>query len=73
MTIWQETLEQWAAVIIDLDLPHIGGPLLIKEMHGLRPELPLVVLTGAPRGTNLALYELGAAILWHKPIAPSDF
>ena len=59
-------------MIIDLDLPHVGGSSLIKEIHGLRPELPLIVLTGALHDTNLELYESGAAILWHKPIAPPE-
>ena len=72
LVTFRQTPERWAAVIIDLDLPHVGGLSLIKEMHAIRPKLPLVVLTGAPRDTNLELYELGAAILWHKPLAPPE-
>lgn len=72
LIVFRQIPERWAAVIIDLDLPHIGGLSLIKEMHGICPELPLIVLTGAPRDTNLELYELGAAILWHKPISPPE-
>ena len=63
---------QWAAVLVDLTLPHVSGNSLLKEMHRARPNLPLIVLTGAAPGTNLDVYELGAAILWHKPISSTE-
>ena len=64
--------DQWAAVLIDLNLPHVSGNSLLKEMHKSRPSLPLIVLTGAAPGTNLEVYELGAVILWHKPISSTE-
>jgi DNA-binding response OmpR family regulator len=63
---------QWAAVLVDLTLPHVSGNSLLKEMHRTRPSLPLIVLTGAAPGTNLEVYELGAVILWHKPVSSTD-
>jgi DNA-binding response OmpR family regulator len=62
----------WAAVLIDLNLPHVSGTSLLKEMHRVRPSLPLIVLTGAEPGTNLDVYEMGAVILWHKPISSTE-
>jgi two-component system OmpR family response regulator len=64
--------DQWAAVLVDLTLPHVSGNSLLKEMHQARPCLPLIVLTGAAPGTSLEVYELGAAILWHKPISSTE-
>jgi DNA-binding response OmpR family regulator len=64
--------DQWSAVLVDLQLPHVSGNSLLKEMHRARPSLPLIVLTGAPPGTNLDVYEQGAAILWHKPVSSTD-
>lgn len=64
--------KQWAAILVDLQLPHVSGNSLLKEMHKSRPELPLIVLTGAPAGTNLDVYEQGAVILWHKPISSRE-
>ena len=63
---------QWSAVLVDLQLPHVSGGSLLKEMHKARPELPLIVLTGAAKGTNLDVYEKGAVILWHKPVSSRD-
>jgi DNA-binding response OmpR family regulator len=60
---------QWSAVLVDLNLPHVSGHSLLKEMHRVRPDLPLIVLTGAAAGTNLDVYEQGAVILWHKPVS----
>ena len=64
--------EQWSAVLIDLNLPHVHGTKLIQEMHQSHPHLPLIVLTGAEEGTNLEVYEMGAIILWHKPISSTE-
>jgi DNA-binding response OmpR family regulator len=63
---------QWSAVLVDLALPHVSGNSLIKEMHKIRPELPLIVLTGAAPGTNLDVYEQGAVILWYKPVSSTE-
>jgi DNA-binding response OmpR family regulator len=64
--------DQWSVVLVDLELPHVSGNSLLKEMHQLRPTLPLIVLTGAEPGTNLDVYEQGAVILWHKPVSASE-
>lgn len=64
--------DQWSAVLVDLNLPHVSGNSLLKEMHKARPSLPLIVLTGAEPGTNLDVYEQGAVILWHKPVSSTD-
>jgi len=63
---------QWSAVLIDLNLPHVSGNDLLKELHRVRPDLPLIVLTGAAPGTNLEVYEQGAIILWHKPVSSTE-
>jgi two-component system OmpR family response regulator len=64
--------DQWSAVLVDLQLPHVSGNSLLKEMHKARPKLPLIVLTGAAEGTHLDVYEQGAVILWHKPVSSTD-
>src|ERR1700677_2519745 len=64
--------DQWSPVLVDLNLPHVSGNSLLKEMHKIRPSLLLIVLTGAPPGSNLDVYEQGAAILWHKPVSSTE-
>jgi DNA-binding response OmpR family regulator len=69
---FKQNPDQWAAVLVDLTLPHVSGNALLKEMHQARPSLPLIVLTGAPAGTSLEVFEQGAVILWHKPISSTE-
>jgi two-component system OmpR family response regulator len=69
---FNQSPDQWSAVVVDLSLPHVSGTSLLKEMHKARPNLPLIVLTGAEVGTNLDVYEKGAVILWHKPVSPQE-
>ena len=64
--------EMWSVVLVDLNLPHVSGNALLKEMHRIRPNLPLIVLTGAEPGTNLDVYEQGAVILWYKPVSSAE-
>lgn len=64
--------DQWSAVLVDLQLPHVSGNSLLKEMHRVRPNLPLIVLTGAQPGTHLEVFEQGAIILWHKPVSSTE-
>lgn len=64
--------KQWSVVLVDLTLPHVSGNALLKEMHRVRPNLPIIVLTGAAPGTNLDVYEQGAVILWHKPVSSQE-
>jgi two-component system cell cycle sensor histidine kinase/response regulator CckA len=69
---FNQTPEQWSVVLVDLSLPHVSGNALLKEMHRIRPSLPLIVLTGAEPGTSLEVYEQGAVILWHKPVSSQE-
>jgi len=64
--------DQWSVVLVDLNLPHVSGNALLKEMHRMRPNLPLIVLTGAEPGTSLEVFEQGAVILWHKPVSSKE-
>jgi DNA-binding response OmpR family regulator len=72
LVAFNQNPDLWSAVLIDLTLPHVSGNALLKEMHQARPKLPLIVLTGAPPGTNLDVYEQGAVILWHKPVSSTE-
>ena len=69
---FKQNPDQWAAVLVDLTLPHVSGNALLKEMHQARPKLPLIVLTGAAPGTSLEVFEQGAVILWHKPVSSTE-
>jgi hypothetical protein len=43
-------LAEIALVITDVDMPYLGGVALARTLMNLRPELPLLVISGLARG-----------------------
>lgn len=65
--LFQTHSSEIALVVTDLDMPHVGGAALAHAIHAARPELPILVITGAASQT-LPVPEFSAALL-HKPFA----
>jgi CheY-like chemotaxis protein len=65
------------ALLTDLNMPFMGGEDLIRALHILRPDLPIVVLTGSPPPGGLEeLRQQGGGkepfALLHKPMEYAD-
>ena len=60
-------------LILDLDLPRIGGISLLDEMAQRKLKIPVIVMT-ACRESGLVsdLMRLGASGLLHKPVTAAD-
>lgn len=56
-------------VLTDLVMPGIGGVELIATLRRLRPELPVVAMTGADDGVADRARAAGAAAVLRKPVA----
>jgi len=56
-------------VLLDLEMPVMNGPAFIGELKKIRPDIPVIVVTGYPDG-NLMLEasRLGPLMLIAKPI-----
>ena len=64
------TRARWDLVVLDLLLPGLNGLDVLQELHGAKPELPIVILSA--RGdvqTKLRGFELGAADYVAKPFS----
>ena len=60
--------EEFDLVVLDLLLPGLDGLRVLRELHGSRPELPVLVLSArADLATKLRGFELGAADYVPKP------
>lgn len=60
-------------VITDFDMPHLSGLALCDQLHGLRPELPIVMVTGYDRRTSgERIANLGVRAVLPKPINKND-
>jgi len=66
-------LEVSAVLLLDLNLPGIGGAELISALMAREPDLRIVVMTGRDvGGAREACLEAGAATYVQKPISLSD-
>ena len=64
------TRARWDLVVLDLLLPELNGLEVLRELHRVKPELPVVVLSA--RGdvqTKLRGFELGATDFLAKPFS----
>jgi two-component system cell cycle sensor histidine kinase/response regulator CckA len=44
--IYDRHVEQIAAIVTDLDMPRLGGQSLTEWVHHIRPQLPVVIMSG---------------------------
>jgi signal transduction histidine kinase/CheY-like chemotaxis protein len=57
-----------AAMLTDLTLPHLDGASLIRIVHTMAPDLPIIASTGLGERAHLAnLKWIGATTVLHKP------
>jgi DNA-binding NtrC family response regulator len=60
-------------VLCDLMLPDGAGLELVRTLHALRPELPVVLITGYPTSENaVSALEAGARDFLAKPFTESE-
>lgn len=56
-------------LLTDVDMPSLSGPMLCREVHALRPDLPVVMITGYDRHVSeQQLADLGVRALLMKPV-----
>jgi excisionase family DNA binding protein len=56
-------------VLLDLIMPGMGGVETFRQLHALRPELPVVIVTGYPDSDLMAkALEIGPFTMLNKPI-----
>jgi DNA-binding response OmpR family regulator len=63
----------WDLVVLDLLLPAVDGLTVLRRIHDVRPELPVVILSA--RGdlrTRLQGFDLGATDFVSKPFALAE-
>ncbi len=68
-----EDPQRFDAVLTDETMPQLSGLQLTRELRALRPELPVIVMSGYG-GEQLETKALaaGARLLLHKPLAMRD-
>ncbi len=65
--------EQVDMLVVDMLMPGVGGQKVIESVHGMRPGLPIVAMTGAKESVSylsVAQY-VGSSGFLYKPFEPS--
>jgi two-component system response regulator len=67
----RDTSKMCPVIVLDLDLPQLGGLEVLKRIpsHALTKHLPVVILPASRAEQDVAMsYDLGANISMHKPV-----
>jgi DNA-binding NtrC family response regulator len=61
------------ALLTDAIMPEMSGPQLIEQVHGVRPELPCILVSGYG-GPDLQAeaHRVGAFAVLNKPLAAAE-
>jgi nitrogen regulation protein NR(I) len=64
----------WDVVVTDMRLPGLGGLDLIRELHAVKPRLPIILITGhGTTETAIEATKLGAYDYMLKPLEVPEF
>jgi two-component system, chemotaxis family, CheB/CheR fusion protein len=73
LTAFREQLEQIDAVLLDLTMPDLGGEDVFKEMRGIRPAVPVVMVSGYSAEVVAERFaEIGPVEFLIKPFKPAE-
>ena len=61
------------AILLDLTMPDVGGPEVFREVRGIRPDVPIVLMSGYHEDEVGAAFDGdGLAGFVQKPFTPAD-
>jgi len=53
VTVFEKNLSRIFVVITDLEMPRLNGDVLTEWIHGIRPELPVILISARKRDDDL--------------------
>jgi two-component system cell cycle sensor histidine kinase/response regulator CckA len=59
-------------VLSDISMPDMDGTRLVAELRRTRPELPVVLMSGHPAGTEAGMADVGVTPFLQKPFSADD-
>ena len=70
ITVFQEKNDEIVCVLLDLTMPHMGGEETFIELHKIRNDVPVVLVSGYNKEQlNESLEDLGFAGFLKKPVS----
>ena len=72
LRIFKANPEQFCFVLLDLTMPRIGGAEVAVGLHGLRPGVPVVIMTGHGEDVMASEARAGIVDFLQKPFGPDQ-
>jgi two-component system cell cycle sensor histidine kinase/response regulator CckA len=71
--LYERNIEQVAAIVTDLEMPRLNGQTLAEWVHHIRPQLPVIIMSGNFRKVALSdLQRRPITSFLGKPFDPSE-
>src|SRR6266550_6696668 len=71
--LYERNIEKIAAIVTDLEMPRLNGQSLAEWVHHIRPQLPVIIMSGNFRRVALSnLQGTPMTSFLGKPFDPSD-
>jgi len=72
LRVFKANPKQFCFVLLDLTMPRVSGSEVAAALYVLRPEVPVVIITGHGEDVMVAESQLGVADFLQKPFGPDQ-
>lgn len=73
MRLFFQNTDKIACVLTDYNMPEMGGEILIDQLRALKPTLPIIIMTGLERDSEMnRLTETYGIKIIQKPFSLSE-
>jgi CheY-like chemotaxis protein len=72
LRVFKANPKQFCFVLLDLTMPRMGGSEVAAELRVIRPEVPVVIITGHGEDVMAAEAQVGIAEFLQKPFGPDQ-
>jgi CheY-like chemotaxis protein len=64
--------QSFDAVLLDMNMPHLRGDVLLARLRHERPELPVIIMSSEGENARRRVLGLGASSFLAKPFRPAQ-
>jgi DNA-binding NtrC family response regulator len=72
LRVFKANPKQFCFVLLDLTMPRMSGSEVAAQLRAIRPEVPVVIITGHGEDVMAAEAQAGIAEFLQKPFGPDQ-